>query len=587
MLLLIVFAAIAGAATAVTPCVLPVLPALLSASAVGGRRRPVGIVTGLAVTFTITIAGLASVINGVGVANGAARKIAIAVLLIAGLALLVPAFGDRIEAPLSRLARFGPRSGGTGFWSGLLVGGALGFLYAPCAGPILAAVISVGVSQGSSLKIILLAAAYSAGSAAVLLVLALGGRRLTEHLRSAARGPTLQRAVGAVMVATAVLLAGNLDVRFQTALARHFPSFLVNPTKSLESSNAVEKRLADIRGHPRFDSSGASDTIAARRSTKGIQSSLPSLGPAPDFTDNQRWFNTPGGRPLTLQQLRGKVVLIDFWTYTCINCIRTLPYLEAWYQRYKDDGLVVVGVHTPEFDFEKDAGNVDAAIHQNGLRYPVVQDNGYGTWNAYGNEFWPAEYLIDTRGDVRYTHFAEGNYAETEGAIRSVLNEANGAPLGRRARAHTQVPSATLQTPETYLGSARGERMLPSPVTNGTHRYRELSHRLPLNHLTIGGTWSIGGEAATARSGSTLKLDFAARRVFLVLGSAGGAPRGLQVRLDGRPVGRGSAGADARSGVVTVRQQRLYRLVNLPRVEQRELELHFAPGISAYAFTFG
>src|SRR5690349_12078254 len=200
MLLLIVFAAIAGAATAVTPCVLPVLPALLSASAVGGRRRPVGIVTGLAVTFTITIAGLASVINGVGVANGAARKIAIAVLLVVGLALLIPALGDRIEAPLSRLARFGPRSRGTGFGSGLVVGGALGFLYAPCAGPILAAVVSVGVSQGSSAKIIALAAAYSAGSAAVLLVLALGGRRLTARLRSAARGPTLQRAVGVVMV---------------------------------------------------------------------------------------------------------------------------------------------------------------------------------------------------------------------------------------------------------------------------------------------------------------------------------------------------------------------------------------------------
>ena len=587
MLLLIVFAAIAGAATAVTPCVLPVLPVLLSASAVGGRRRPIGIVTGLAVTFTITIAGLASVIDGVGVADGAARKIAIAVLLAAGLALLVPALGDRIEAPLSRLARFGPRSRGTGFGSGLVVGAALGFLYAPCAGPILAAVVSVGVSQGSSAKIIALAASYSAGSAAVLLVLALGGRRLTERLRSAARGPALQRAVGAVLVATAVVMAANLDVRFQTALARHFPSFIVNPTKSLESSDAVEQRLADIRGRPRFDSSGAPVTIAARRSSKGVRSSLPSLGPAPDFTGNQRWFNTSGGRPLTLRGLRGKVVLIDFWTYTCINCIRTLPYVEAWYQRYKHDGLVVVGVHTPEFAFEKDAGNVAAAIHQNGLRYPVAQDNDYGTWNAWSNQFWPAHYLIDARGQVRYTHFGEGDYGKTESAIRSLLGEANGAPLGQRVRAHVEVPSATLQTPETYLGAARSERMLPSAVTSGTRRYRPLGGRLPLNHLTLGGTWSIGDEAATARSGATLKLRFAARRVFLVLGSAGGAPRRLQVGLDGHPVSRGSAGADVHAGAATVQGQRLYRLVNLPRVEQHELELHFAPGISAYAFTFG
>jgi cytochrome c biogenesis protein CcdA/thiol-disulfide isomerase/thioredoxin len=587
MLLLMVFAAIAGAATAVSPCVLPVLPALLSAGAVGGRRRPLGVVTGLAVTFTITIAGLATVIDGVGVADGVARKIAIAVLLAAGVALLVPALGDRIEAPLSRLARFGPRSRGTGFWSGLVVGAALGFLYAPCAGPILAAVVSVGVSRGSSGEIVALAASYSIGSAAVLLVLTLGGRRLAERLRSAARGPALQRAVGVVLLATAVLMAADLDVRFQTALARHVPDFLVNPTKSLETSSAVEKRLADVRGHPRFDSSTAHAATATRRSDAGMRSSLPVLGAAPDFTDNQRWLNTPGGRPLTLRALRGKVVLVDFWTYTCINCIRTLPYVEAWYQRYRDRGLVVVGVHTPEFGFEKDAGNVEAAIRQNGLRYPVAQDNDYGTWNAWSNQFWPAKYLIDARGQVRYTHFGEGDYGKTEGAIRSLLQEASSTPLGRRARAGAEVPSARLQTPETYLGSARSDRVLPSAVRSGTHTYRPLSGRLRLNHLTFGGTWSIGEEAATARAGSTLKLAFAARRVFLVLGSEGGAARPLRILLDGRPVSRRRAGGDAHGSIVTVRGQRLYRLIDLPKVERHELELHPAPGISGYAFTFG
>jgi cytochrome c biogenesis protein CcdA/thiol-disulfide isomerase/thioredoxin len=586
MLLLMVFAGIAGAATAVTPCVLPVLPALLSASAVGGRRRPLGIVAGLAVTFTVTIAGLATVIDGVGVADGAARTIAIAVLLAAGLALLLPALGDRIEAPLSRLARFGPRSRGTGFWSGLVVGAALGFLYAPCAGPILAAVVSVGATQGSSGKIVALAASYSIGSAAVLLLLSLGGRRLAERLRSAARGPTLQRAVGAVMVATAVLMAADLDVRFQTALARHFPSFLVNPTKSLETSHAVEKRLADVRGRSRFDSSKA-PAHAALASAKGMRSSLPVLGQAPDFTNNQRWFNTPGGRPLSLRGLRGNVVLVDFWTYTCINCIRTLPYVEAWYDRYRSRGLVVVGVHTPEFTFEKDAGNVRDAIHQNGLRYPVAQDNDYGTWNAWSNQFWPAKYLIDAQGQVRYTHFGEGDYPKTEEAIRSLLAEASGAPLGRRAQAHAEVPSASIQTPETYLGSARSDRVDPSAVRPGTHLYKPLRGSLALNHLTFGGTWSIGKEAATAGAGSTLKLKFAARRVFLVLGSQGGAPRSLRVMLDGRPVSRGTAGADARTGVVTVRGQRLYRLVDLPRVERHELELRPQTGISGYAFTFG
>jgi cytochrome c biogenesis protein CcdA/thiol-disulfide isomerase/thioredoxin len=574
MLLLMLFAAIAGAATAVTPCVLPVLPALLSAGAVGGRRRPLGIVTGLALTFTITIAGLASLVNGVGVANGVERKIAIGVLFVAGLALLVPAVGDRIEAPLSRLARFGPRSRGDGFWSGLVVGAALGFLYAPCAGPILAAVVSIGVTQGSSGRIILLAASYSVGSAAVLLVFALGGRRLAERLRRAARGPALQRALGAVLVATAVLMATQLDVRFQTALANHFPSFIVNPTKSLENSRAVETRLAGIRGRSRFDSSRGATTAS---DVPGPRSSLPALGAAPDFTGNQRWFNTPGGKPLILTSLRGKVVLVDFWTYTCINCIRTLPYVEAWYARYRNRGLVVVGVHTPEFGFEKDAGNVASAIRQNGLRYPVAQDNDYSTWTAYGNQFWPAKYLIDAHGQVRYTHFGEGEYGKTEGAIRSLLEEARRAPLGTFAHATVQVPSAGVQTPETYLGSDRSQRVLP----------RGFRGSLPLNHLAFGGGWAIGGEAATSGRGATLRLKFAARRVFLVLGSRGGASRTAQVLLDGRAIPNRFAGADVHSGVLTVRGQRLYRLIDLPRAKRGELELRFAPGVSGYAFTFG
>jgi cytochrome c biogenesis protein CcdA/thiol-disulfide isomerase/thioredoxin len=574
MLLLMLFAAIAGAATAVTPCVLPVLPALLSASAVGGRRRPLGIVTGLAITFTITIAGLASVINGVGVADGVERKIAIGVLFVAGVALLVPAFGDRIEAPLSRLARFGPRSRGDGFWSGLVVGAALGFLYAPCAGPILAAVVSIGVTQGSSGRIILLAASYSVGSAAVLLVFSLGGRRVAERLRTAARGPALQRALGAVLVATAVLMATELDVRFQTALATHFPKFIVNPTKSLESSHAVEARLAGIRGRARFDSSQGATTAS---SGPGPRSSLPMLGDAPGFTGNQRWFNTPGAKRLTLAGLRGKVVLVDFWTYTCINCIRTLPYVEAWYTRYRDRGLVVVGVHTPEFGFEKDAGNVATAIRQNGLRYPVAQDNDYRTWTAYGNQFWPAKYLIDARGQVRYTHFGEGEYGKTEAAIRALLEEAHRTRLGAFARATVQVPSARVQTPETYLGSNRSQRVL-------RRGFRGL---LPLNHLAFGGAWAIGGEAAASGRAATLRLEFAARRVFLVLGSRGGVSRTAKVLLDGRPVPDRLAGTDVHGGLLTVRGQRLYRLIDLPRAERVELELRFAPGVSGYAFTFG
>ncbi len=580
MVVLIGFALLAGAGTAITPCVLPVLPALLSASAVGGRRRPVGIALGLMLTFTVTIAGLASIVDGVGVADGTVRSIAIAVLIGFGVMLLWPRLAQRVEAPLYRLARFGPRTRGDGFWSGIAVGGALGFLYAPCAGPILAAVVSVSATMGSSLEILAIAIAYSAGSAAVLLALALGGRRTIERIRSAGRGPAVQRALGAVMIVTAIAMAADLDVRFQTALADRFPDFIVNPTEAIEGSDAVANRLADLRGDPRFHS----PSTDAERKT-GPKSALPVLGEAPDFTNNQGWFNTDGRR-LTMAGLRGRIVLIDFWTYSCINCIRTLPYVRAWDKRYARRGLTIVGVHTPEFDFEKDAGNVERAIGQNHLRYPVVQDNEFGTWEAWGNQYWPAKYLVDAQGRVRYTHFGEGEYPKTEGAIRSLLAEAGTRRLGARARVGAETPSRDLSTPETYLGSARAERFLPDGVTDGTRTYPG-ADSLPPDHFALAGRWSVSPQFATSRRGASLSVRFGARRVFLVLGTQDGRPRRVRVLLDGRPIQASLAGKDVRGGVVTVRGQRLYRLVSLPRVERRSLTLRFDSGVTAYAFTFG
>jgi cytochrome c biogenesis protein CcdA/thiol-disulfide isomerase/thioredoxin len=552
--LLLLFALLAGAGTAVSPCVLPILPALLSAGASGGRRRPLGIVLGLATTFTITIVGLAEVVDGVGLGDGTLRTVAVVVLLGFGLLLLVPPLADRVEAALSPLIALGPRDRGHGFASGLVVGAALGFVYAPCAGPILAAVISVSAASGSTVAV---AIAYSAGSAAVLLALCLGGRRVAERIRAAGRGPWLQRAMGVVMIATALAVASDADVRFQTAIADDLPSFLVNPTGALERSGAVERRLDDLRGPSRF---------ATRRD------GLPELGAAPDFAGVTRWFNS---RPLTLGDLRGKVVLLDFWTYTCINCLRTLPYLRAWDERYRDRGLTIVGVHTPEFAFEKDAGNVSDAIARNHLRYAVAQDNDYGTWNAWGNQFWPAKYLIDANGQVRYTHFGEGDYAATEMAIRSLLAEAGAGPLGARAgRQPGEVPGSRT-TPETYLGAARAERWLPPPRP-GVHDYPGATGKLPASHFALGGRWKVDDESAEAVSGATLTARVTGKSVYLVLGSRGGRPRNLDVLVDGKP-----------SRHVTVRRQRLYTLLSLPRTEEHTLTLRFAPGVAGYAFTFG
>jgi cytochrome c biogenesis protein CcdA/thiol-disulfide isomerase/thioredoxin len=596
MLVLVTFAVLAGAGTALSPCALPVLPALLSAGGVGGRRRPLGIVLGLSITFTVTVVGLANVVDGVGLGNDPLRDVAVVVLLVFGLALLLPDVAARLEAPLSRLARFGPRTTGDGFLSGLLVGGALGFVYTPCASPILAAVISVSAASG---KTIVIGLAYAAGSAIVLLVLALGGRRVFDRVRKAGRGPMLQRVLGTIMILTAVAIITNLDVNFDQFIAEKIPD--VNLTASLECSKTVTSRLDQITGHKAkfVAANGSSDcegsgttTVhpAARDASQATllaaAHALPDLGTAPEFTETQDWFNTPGDRPLTLASLRGRVVLIDFWTYTCINCIRTLPYLKAWNAAYAKQGLTIVGVEAPEFSFEKDASNVADAIGQFGLRYPVVQDNNMGTWNAYGNEYWPADYLIDAKGQVRYTTFGEGDYDKTETAIRALLAEA-GRQVGGKSHPTGVIVPSEVATPETYMGTLRAQGWINGPKT-GTHDYGPPpSGALPLNDFAYSGTWNITSQPAEAISGAGVDMEFKAKNVYLVLSSPGERPLGVQVLLDGHPIPAADAGSDVHDGVVTVRRQRLYSLVSLPRDEQHRLTLRFADGVTGYDFTFG
>ena len=570
MALLVLFAFVAGAGTAVSPCVLPVLPAVLSAGATGGRRRPFGVVLGLAATFTVTIVGFGALVDGVGLGDSALRTLAAVVLLGFGLALVVPRLGALVEAPLSRLPRLGPRGRGDGFRSGVVVGAALGFAYAPCAGPILAAVITVGAASGRTVPIAL---AYAAGAACVLLALALGGRRVAGRIRRAGRGPAVQRVVGVVMILTAVAVAADLDVRFQTALASSFPSVVVNPTGAFERAEAVERRLADLRGPPRF----AAHNGAER---------LPALGRAPEFAGTQRWFNTPGDRPLTLAGLRGKVVLVDFWTYTCINCLRTLPYVKAWSERYRRDGLVVVGVHTPEFQFEHDAGNVATAVRQNRIAYPVAQDNEYATWDAWGNQAWPSKYLVDARGKVRYAHIGEGAYAETEAAIRALLVEAGAERLGEGVRVPAGEAAWRLRTPETYLGAARARNFVAAPRP-GVHHYPRVGGRLERHAFALMGRWRVDDESAEAVANARLDARVLGKSVYVVLGSRGDRRRHVRVLLDGKSIKPKEAGADVRHGRLTVSGQRLYRLVAVPLAGEHRLSLRFDPGVTGFAFTFG
>ncbi len=585
MLVLIGFAILAGAGTALSPCVLPVLPALLSAGGVGGRRRPLGVVLGLMVTFTVTIVGIAEVVGGVGLGSDPLRDLAVAVLLVTGLTLIVPGLADGLEARMSRLARFGPHTRGDGFASGLLVGAALGFVYTPCAGPILAAVISVSAASGRTVAV---AIAYAFGSGVVLLALTLGGRSLFDRIRRAGRGPALQRTLGAIMLITAVAIATELDVNFDQYVAQHIPE--VNLTASLEKSHAVESRLHELTGHSaKFQANTTTPSEPHNVSQAKLLADahgLKNLGQAPEFTETEDWFNTPGDKPLSLAGLRGHVVLVDFWTYTCINCIRTLPYLKAWDAAYRHDGLTIVGVETPEFSFEHDAGNVANAIDQFGIRYPVAQDNEMGTWNAYGNEYWPADYLIDASGHVRYAAFGEGDYGQTETAIRALLAE-TGAQVGGMSRPTDVIVPSEQATPETYLGAARAQGWINGPHS-GTHDYgTEPQRHLGLSEFAYSGRWNIAEQPAEAISNAAVEVHFQAKNVYLVLSSPKERPLPVQVLLDGRPIPTADAGADVHDGVVTVRQQRLYTLASLPRDEQHRLTLRFAPGVTGYAFTFG
>jgi cytochrome c biogenesis protein CcdA/thiol-disulfide isomerase/thioredoxin len=611
MVLLLIFGFVAGAATAVSPCVVPVLPIALSAGATGGHRKPLGVVTGLIVSFTFVLFALVYVISALGLPNDLLRNIAIVVLAGFGIVLLIPPVAARFEAFASRFAgRVGVKSGGDGFWPGVGMGLSLGVLYAPCAGPILAGVLTASASQSFNAGRLAVVFAYAIGSAIVLYLIMLGGRKLSAPL--ARRSGTFQMVMGAIMVLVAFAMWQGYDTKFQSNVVADLPGFLRNPAEGIEKSGSAQDALAKIRGgngHGIGTKAMEADSRRIREQARAAHGSknpekgfegepreqkltakeegtvpLSDIGPAPEFTETQDWFNTPGDKPLTMKGLRGKVVLIDFWTYSCINCIRTLPYLNAWNKRYAKDGLVIVGVHSPEFPFEHEASNVEEAIKADGIEYPVVQDNNLGTWNAYENLYWPADYFVDAKGQVRFAHFGEGEYEESEQVIRELLAEAGDNPGKRYGEPQGIAAEEGVTTPESYLGSERAGNFTNGIIKPGRQTFT-LGKPGP-SELSYGGEWTIEEQPVTAGKGAQLDLNFGARRVYLVLGSPG-KPRKVKVMLDGRPIAPADDGEDVHNGYVTVTDERLYNLVELPKVEHHTLELVPEEGVQGYAFTFG
>src|SRR5439155_5015918 len=533
-LLLLGIAVGAGVITAISPCVFPVLPILFAGGGTGSRRRPVAIIAGLIASFAIFTLFATWILKQLGLPQDFLRNLAIALLFLLAATLVFPQLGLLLERPLYFLSRRRTRSDLGG---GFLLGASLGLVFVPCAGPVLGAISANAARVQFGWRTILVTVFYSLGAAVPMLVIAFLGEDVTRRLRASAMQVRL--ALGVVMALAALAIVFNADQKLQTWL----PGYTDFLQSKVERNSVASKELAKLQ---RRGSSTASAT-------------------APRFTGIDTWINSP---PLTLAKLRGKVVLVDFWTYSCINCLRTLPYLEAWDARYRKDGLVIVGVHSPEFAFEHVVGNVESAVRRLHVKYPVAIDNRFDTWDAFGNQYWPEEYLIDRRGHLREVHAGEGDYAITEQSIRSLLAE-KGLPRATGLADHTPTE---LQTPETYLGIARLERYVGSPLRQGRWARYSFARVVPRDDVSYAGRWKLGDQRIVAGAGARIRLHFHARHVYIVLSGKGN----VTVAVDGvvqRPI--------------TVDGPRRYTVFNAAKTTDALLELGFTPGLDAYSFTFG
>lgn len=554
MLILILTAFIAGVATIFSPCILPVLPLVLSSSLTGGRRRPFGVLLGFVVSFTFFALSLTFLVRAFGIDAGVLRSVAIVVLVIFGLTLLVPGLQKFWERLTSGLASKGSSLGqgeGDGFWSGFGIGLTLGLVWAPCAGPIMASVLALSATQSVTLVSVFITLAYSVGATLPMLVIIYLGRRFVTGSLLKTTG-VVQKVFGVIIIVVALAISRGWDLLLLQKL-----NYGAGITKFIEENELVNEKLDELAGLEEVD-----DGVCKV---------------APGFEEGGEWLNSPA---LNIEDLRGKPVLVKFWTYTCINCIRTFPFVNDWYEKYEDDGLQIIGVHTPEFEFEKDISNVEKALEDYGIEYPVVLDNDYKIWRSYKNRYWPAKYLIDANGCIVDEHFGEGAYEETELKIQKLLG------VDEEISAIESYKAEGSKTSERYLGYSRTENFASN---EGILLDEIASYSFPsllaLDEHAFAGEWLVSDERALAMPGAKLRLHFSAKEVYLVM-RASEASRVI-VRLDGEIVDE-FAGEDVVDGEVAVMQDRLYKLIKFSEFGEGNLELEFPEGgVEVFAFTFG
>lgn len=572
MLLLIAFAFLAGVVTVLSPCILPLLPIILSSADGTGKQKPLGVVIGFVASFTFFTLFLSTIVRFSGISAESLRFFSIAVLALFGASLLIPQVQTQIEILFSRFANLMPSGQNrTGLWGGLVIGLSLGLLWTPCVGPILASVISLAITGTVTAQAFLITLAYALGTAIPMFMIMLAGSTALQKVPWLLRNTSkIQKAFGVLMILTAIGIFFNVDRRFQTFILTAFPNYGVGLTK-FEDNTAVKQELEKVNQKPMDETKLGKPTF---------DMTLPRGPVAPELIPGGVWFNS---EPLTLAELKGKVVIIDFWTYSCINCQRTLPYLRQWYEKYKDKGLVIIGVHSPEFEFEKNPKNVAQAIKDFNLAYPIVQDNDFATWRAYDNHYWPAKYFIDKEGQIRHTHFGEGAYDESEKVIQELLKEAGASDVSSEIDNPTY--QITSKTPETYLGYERMQNFAsPEDITKNALATYTTPTNLGNNQVAFEGSWNVMGEYSNPQQGAKLLLNFDAKEVFLVMRSKSTSTR-VKVYLDDKLQ---NFGDDNKNGIVTVDTDRLYKLINLPTPGRHILRLEFEDSnVELYAFTFG
>ena len=549
MALLLVFSFLAGFCTVISPCVLPVLPIILASSASRGRLRPFGVVLGLIVSFTIFTLTLTALVHSVGLSPTVLRSVATALIFLFGLVMLLPSLSEWFSDLLSPIASLGTSvqaaTASTGFWGGFVLGLATGLLWTPCAGPILAAITTLVATRSNTLASFSLVLTYVVGAAVPLLLIALGARSLLRSSFLSHHLTKIRQGFGLITMFTAIAIVFHWDSLAGQKIAQYVPTVIVDQNEAVETQL---KQLEQSTPQPSL-----------------VHSPMTSYGPAPEFMGLTNWINSP---PLSLKELRGRVVLIDFWTYSCINCLRTLPHLEEWYNKYRDKGFVIIGIHTPEFEFEKDPTNVIEAVSRLGITYPVAQDNDYTVWREYKNRYWPAHYLVDQEGQIVKIVIGEGNYQETEKTIQDLLGISEKIQTIPKT-SHRQI------TPETYLGTNRGTsyadeiRIIPNQTFNYTY-----SQPLQEDKIGLQGPWKAEPECITAEGNDCyLSINCLASNVYVVLG--GSSPGPIEVSVDGKP-----------SKEIYVSIPKKYDIIN--KTFGRHIVILKVPrGISAYTFTFG